>query len=68
MCVSVLGVEMLLFGTGPTVIPVPQWIKSYISSLGIQIDIMSTVRPLRSRPLSPIIPQDSDIRLIMRHP
>jgi NADH dehydrogenase [ubiquinone] 1 alpha subcomplex assembly factor 3 len=35
--------EILLFGTGQTVIPAPKEIRDYISSLGIQLDVMDSV-------------------------
>jgi NADH dehydrogenase [ubiquinone] 1 alpha subcomplex assembly factor 3 len=35
--------EILLFGTGQTVLPAPKEIKDYISSLGIQLDVMDSV-------------------------
>ncbi|KAL1406554.1 mitochondrial import receptor subunit tom20 [Vanrija albida] len=34
--------EILLFGTGARVIPAPPEIRDYISSLGIQLDLMDT--------------------------
>ncbi|WRT69562.1 uncharacterized protein IL334_006550 [Kwoniella shivajii] len=34
--------EILLFGTGQTAIPAPKSIRDYISSLGIQLDVMDT--------------------------
>lgn len=34
--------EILLFGTGARVIPAPPEIRDYISSLGIQLDVMDT--------------------------
>ncbi|PWZ02763.1 hypothetical protein BCV70DRAFT_214285 [Testicularia cyperi] len=34
--------EILLFGTGKTVLPPPQPIRSYINSLGIQLDVQNT--------------------------
>ncbi|WVQ66369.1 uncharacterized protein L199_004549 [Kwoniella botswanensis] len=34
--------EILLFGTGKTAIPAPKPIRDYISSLGIQLDVMDT--------------------------
>ncbi|WVR08166.1 hypothetical protein IAU60_005212 [Kwoniella sp. DSM 27419] len=34
--------EILLFGTGPSAIPPPKRVKDYISSLGIQLDVMDT--------------------------
>jgi hypothetical protein len=36
--------EILLLGTGATVLPPPPEIRSYISSLGIQLDVMDSVR------------------------
>ena len=36
--------EILLFGTGKSVLPVPKEIKDYISGLGIQLDVMDSVR------------------------
>jgi NADH dehydrogenase [ubiquinone] 1 alpha subcomplex assembly factor 3 len=36
--------EILLLGTGLTVIPPPPSIRQYISSLGIQLDVMDSVR------------------------
>jgi uncharacterized protein len=41
------GVEILLFGTGQTVLPAPKEIKDYISSLGIQLDVMDSVSPVQ---------------------
>jgi NADH dehydrogenase [ubiquinone] 1 alpha subcomplex assembly factor 3 len=38
--------EILLFGTGRTVVPPPKEIKDYVSSLGIQLDVMDSVSPL----------------------
>lgn len=38
--------EILLFGTGKTVLPPPAPIRSYINSLGIQLDVQSTVSRL----------------------
>jgi hypothetical protein len=37
--------EVIIFGTGATVCPPPQRIKSYLHSLGIQLTVESTVRP-----------------------
>ncbi|KAJ9476893.1 hypothetical protein PHBOTO_000579 [Pseudozyma hubeiensis] len=34
--------EILLFGTGPRVLPPPQPIRQHINELGIQLDVMST--------------------------
>ncbi|KAK0544142.1 hypothetical protein OC846_006170 [Tilletia horrida] len=34
--------EILLFGTGKTVLPLPQQIKSYLNSFGVQVDVQST--------------------------
>ncbi|KAK8849553.1 hypothetical protein IAR55_004888 [Kwoniella newhampshirensis] len=34
--------EILLFGTGQNAIPAPKHIREYISSLGIQLDVMDT--------------------------
>ncbi|CAD6893356.1 unnamed protein product [Tilletia controversa] len=34
--------EILLFGTGKTVLPIPQNIKSYLNSLGVQVDVQNT--------------------------
>jgi uncharacterized protein len=42
-------IEILLFGTGQTVLPAPKEIRDYISSLGIQLDVMDSVGPLRCR-------------------
>jgi NADH dehydrogenase [ubiquinone] 1 alpha subcomplex assembly factor 3 len=36
-------IEILLFGTGQTVLPAPKEIRDYISSLGIQLDVMDSV-------------------------
>lgn len=36
---------MILFGTGKSVIPPPKEIKDYISSLGIQLEVMDSVSP-----------------------
>lgn len=36
-------VEFLIFGTGEQSIPAPKEIKDYISSLGIQLDVMDSV-------------------------
>lgn len=35
--------EILLFGTGQTVLPAPKEIRDYVSSLGIQLDVMDSV-------------------------
>lgn len=35
---------MLLFGTGERALPPPPFLRSYLSKLGIQLDVMSTVR------------------------
>lgn len=35
--------EILLLGTGSTVLPPPPELRSYISSLGIQLDVMDSV-------------------------
>ncbi len=35
--------EILLFGTGSRVIPAPRAVRDYISSLGIQLDVMDSV-------------------------
>lgn len=35
--------EILILGTGKTVLPVPNSIKSYLNSLGIQLDVQNTV-------------------------
>ena len=35
--------EILILGTGNTVLPVPDSIKSYLNSLGIQLDVQNTV-------------------------
>lgn len=37
--------EILLLGTGSTVLPPPPELRSYISSLGIQLDVMDSVSP-----------------------
>ncbi|KAE8221147.1 hypothetical protein CF319_g5445 [Tilletia indica] len=34
--------EILVFGTGRTVLPLPQNIKSYLNSLGVQVDVQNT--------------------------
>lgn len=36
--------EILIFGTGNTVLPVPPAIRTYLNSLGIQLDVQNTVR------------------------
>jgi NADH dehydrogenase [ubiquinone] 1 alpha subcomplex assembly factor 3 len=35
---------MLIFGTGESVVPPPKEIREYISGLGIQLDVQSSVR------------------------
>lgn len=35
--------EILIFGTGRTVLPAPREVRDYISSLGIQLDVMDSV-------------------------
>lgn len=35
--------EILLFGTGQNVLPVPKEIRDYVSGLGIQLDVMDSV-------------------------
>lgn len=40
--------EILLFGTGQTVLPAPKEIRDYVSSLGIQLDVMDSVSLLHS--------------------
>lgn len=35
--------EILLFGTGASVLPVPKEIREYVSGLGIQMDVMDSV-------------------------
>ena len=35
--------EMVLFGTGQTVMPVPKEMREYVSGLGIQLDVMDSV-------------------------
>lgn len=42
--VLIFGTEILILGTGKTVSLPPPSIKSYLNSLGIQLDIMDTVR------------------------
>ncbi|KAK0535181.1 hypothetical protein OC834_001605 [Tilletia horrida] len=34
--------EILVFGTGKTVLPLPQSVKSYLNSLGVQVDVQNT--------------------------
>ncbi|KAL7413083.1 NADH dehydrogenase 1 alpha subcomplex assembly factor 3 [Mrakia frigida] len=34
--------EMLIFGTGPSLMLPPPWIRTYMTSLGIQMDVMPT--------------------------
>ncbi|KAL7424428.1 hypothetical protein Q5752_000111 [Cryptotrichosporon argae] len=34
--------EILLFGTGKSVIPAPKAVRDYVSSLGIQLDVMDS--------------------------
>lgn len=41
---SVFIAEILLLGTGKRLIPPPPSIRQYLNSIGIQIDIMDTVR------------------------
>lgn len=43
-------IEILLFGTGERPLPVPTRIRDYISSLGIQIDVMDSVSPPSTTP------------------
>ena len=38
--------EILLLGTGLTVLPPPPELRLYISSLGIQLDVMDSVSPM----------------------
>ena len=38
--------EILLLGTGLTVLPPPPELRRYISSLGIQLDVMDSVSPM----------------------
>lgn len=35
--------EILLLGTGESVLPAPKAIKDYVSSLGMQLDVMDSV-------------------------
>jgi NADH dehydrogenase [ubiquinone] 1 alpha subcomplex assembly factor 3 len=35
---------MLLLGTGERTLPPPPFLRAYLSKLGIQLDVMSTVR------------------------
>lgn len=35
--------EILIFGTGDTVLPVPSRIRSHLHSLGVQVDVQNTV-------------------------
>lgn len=35
--------EILLLGTGDSVLPAPKAIKDYVSSLGMQLDVMDSV-------------------------
>jgi NADH dehydrogenase [ubiquinone] 1 alpha subcomplex assembly factor 3 len=39
-----LRVEILLFGTGKSVARLPSHLHSYVNQLGIQVDVMDTVR------------------------
>lgn len=41
---GVLTPEILILGTGNTVLPVPNHIKTYLNSLGIQLDVQNSVR------------------------
>ena len=45
VCIHELGwlVEILLFGTGRTLIQPPPFIQAYLGTLGIQLDVMDTV-------------------------
>lgn len=36
--------DILLFGTGRSALPPPQWLRPYLNSLGIQLDTMDSVR------------------------
>ena len=38
-----LTLEILILGTGNTVLPVPNSIKAHLNSLGIQLDVQNTV-------------------------
>lgn len=38
--------EILLIGTGKTMMPLPPFLKDYCRSLGIQLDVMDTVQML----------------------
>lgn len=40
---ALIRLEILIFGTGDVVLPVPTRIKSYLNSLGIQLDVQNTV-------------------------
>lgn len=35
---------MLIFGTGPRMARVPESVRGYVKALGIQMDVMDTVR------------------------
>lgn len=34
--------DILIFGTGRTVLPAPQFLRAYLNSLGIQLDVMDS--------------------------
>lgn len=38
--------DILLFGTGRSALPPPQWLRPYLNSLGIQLDTMDSVSTL----------------------
>ena len=51
--------EILLLGTGSTVLPPPPELRSYISSLGIQLDIMDSVSLIST--VSLFFPVETDL-------
>ena len=55
--------EILIFGTGKSVLQPPPFIRSYLNSIGIQLDVMNTV----STPKSTMSPSSlSIVRLVER--
>ena len=40
--------DVLVVGTGPTLVPMPSNLRAYLSSLGVAVDIQDTVRRLTS--------------------
>lgn len=43
LMLSIHPAELLILGTGPTTLPPPLFLTSYMNSLGIQLDVMNSV-------------------------